>query len=104
MNQQELNNSVLLSSQRALLGVITPNIRMITIGWEGLKKLHVRAYYDMEPNEEDIEEMNAVCAEIDSDIPFEKDCVECIFSEEPLKDLKILSHIVFARKENSSNR
>jgi len=99
MNQQELGTSVLLSSQRALLGVITPNIRMITIGWEGLKQFYIKAYYDIEPTEEDIEEMNAVCAEIDSDIPFEKDNVECIFSEESLKNLKILKYIVFARKE-----
>lgn len=98
MKEQEIQNSVLLSVQRALLGVITPNIRMITIGWEGINRLHILAYYDKEPTEEDVEDMNSVCAEIEADVPFEKDKVECLYSNTEFKNLKVLKFIVYSRK------
>ena len=99
MTDLELSIKTRLSCQRALLGSVTGNLRMVTIGWDGLKLFHLRAYFRLSPSEEDVEEMEAVCAEVLSDIPFEKDRVECLTDLRMIKDLDVLKQIVFARKE-----
>lgn len=99
MTEDQINISVRLSIQRALLGVITPNVRMITVGWDGLKLLKIRAYFDCVPNADQIEDVDAACAEVVSDIEFERDNVECIFSTSALKDLEIFKFVAYSRKE-----
>ena len=99
MTEKELSINVRLCCQVALLGAITPNIRLITIGWDGLKLFHLRAYFNSEPTEDEVEEMNAVCSEIDADIPFENDKVECIYESKQRKDLELLKCVVYSRKE-----
>lgn len=99
MTEEQINISVRLSIQRALLGVITPSIRMITVGWDELKMLKIRAYFDCIPDAGQIEDIDAACAEVVSDIEFERDNVECIFSASALKDLEILKFVAYSRKE-----
>jgi len=99
MTEQELSSRTRLSVQRALLGEITPHLRMVTIGWEGLKVFKIRAYFDILPNEDLIEDINVVSTQVIADIPFETDQVECIYSTELQKDLEIFKHIVYSRKE-----
>ncbi len=99
MNEKELNIKVRLCCQVALLGTITPNIRLITVGWDELKLFHLRAYFDTEPTEDDFEEMDAVSSEVISDIPFERDKVECIYDTRQRKELELLKCVVYSRKE-----
>ncbi len=99
MTEQELSITVRLSSQRALLGAITPNVRLVTIGWDGLKLFKLKVYFATEPSEDEIEDFNIVSTEVISDIPFENDQVECILSHEPKNKLDLYQYIVFSRKE-----
>ena len=99
MDEGKLNVQVRLSCQRALLGNIIPEIRLITIGWNGLRLFKLRAYYDRQPTEEDIDDMNTVSGEVLSDIPFEHEETECIFNTMPRNELDILNVIVYAKKE-----
>ena len=99
MDERELSINVRLCCQVALLGTITPNIRLITIGWDELNLFHLRAYFSTEPSEEEIEEMDAVCGEIDADLPFKKDKLECIYDIRPRKELELLKYTVYSRKE-----
>jgi hypothetical protein len=100
MEERELAVKVRLSVQRALLGTITPNIRLITIDWDALKSFRMRVYYDVKPSEDDIEEMEAVISEVVSDIPFETaPNVEAIHDLRPRSVLEIFKYTVFARKE-----
>ena len=100
MTEQELVIAVKLSCQRALLGAITPNIRLITVKWDDLKDFYFKVYYDTVPSEVDIDEMEAVIAEIDADIPFERDHgAECIYDTRPRNQLEVYQWTVYARKE-----
>lgn len=100
MTEGELIVAVRLSCQRALLGAITPNVRLITIKWDGFKDFYFRAYYDIPPVEEDIVEMEAVISEIVSDIPFERDHgAECIYDSRPKNQLEFYDWTVYSRKE-----
>jgi hypothetical protein len=99
MTEKELSISVRLSCQRALLGAITPNVRLVTIGWDGLKLFKLKAYFASEPGEDEIEDFNVVSTEVISDIPFENDQVECVYSNEPKSKLDLYHWIVYSRKE-----
>jgi hypothetical protein len=99
MTELELSNYIRLSCQRALLGTVTPNLRMVTIGWDELKFFHLRAYYSSTPSDGEIEEMESASAEVIADFPFEKDQVECLPDTRMRKDLEVLKYVVFARKE-----
>lgn len=99
MIETELSVGTRLSCQRALLGIITPNLRMVTLGWDGLNLLQLRAYFNVPPTEDEIEDIEAVCGEIVSDIPYEKDKVECIHNTNSLQELEVLKCIVYCRKE-----
>jgi len=100
MTEDELNVNVRLSCQRALLGAITPNVRMITVGWDGLKNFRLRVYFENEASPEEIEVMEAVTSEIISDLPFEVvDSVEGVVLNETITNLPVFKCVVFARKE-----
>ena len=72
MNQNDIRIRVLLSIQRALLGMIYPSIRAISVGFEQLDKLKVIYYLDREPVDEDYESISELTTEIISDIEFKK--------------------------------
>lgn len=99
MKEEELNIQVRLSCQRALLGAITANIRMITVDWNGLSLFKLRAYFINQPTDDDIDNMNIVSGEILCDISFEHEETECFFNERPMNELDILKVVVYERKE-----
>ncbi len=99
MTERELSINVRLSCQRALCGAITPNVRLITVGWNNLDLFHLRAYFGEAPTDDEVDEMDAVSTEVISDIPFERDKVECLMDTRLRKDLDLLKAIVYASKE-----
>jgi len=100
MTERELTITVKLSCQTALLGTITPNIRLITIGWDDLDSFYLKSYYDNSPSEEDIEEMDAVITEVIAAVPFKKcRAPECIFDTRPRNQLELYKWTVYSRKE-----
>ncbi len=100
MEQKDIACNTLISAQRALLGVITSNIRAVSIKWEGVEKLNLRIHYDSQPTEDEVEDMEIVTAEIIADVPFHcVDPIEIIVTNEPITALKFLDRLIYLRKE-----
>ncbi len=99
MTDQEILVKILLSAQRALLGMIYPSIRAIAVDFEGIRKLKMIYYLDREPNEDDYENISEVTTEIFADINFLEVEELCIFSKEPFNNLDHLKAWVYMRKE-----
>lgn len=96
----EVRRNVLLSIQKALLGMIHSEIRAIAIGFESRQKLIVVYYLDREPNEDDYENISDVTAEVLGDIDFSEVEEKCIFSKDALLKLDNLDSWVYKRKED----
>ena len=99
--QQKLRTEVLLSAQKALLGMIYPEVRAIAIGYLE-KTLKLLYYLEREPNESDYEILEEVTSEIIADFPSETfDHIEeiCLFSEKRMNDLENLNGWIYIRKE-----
>ena len=98
--KQDFETTLRLSFQRAMLGEITPNMRLITVGWnEKLTELHVTIYFDKEVTEEDEENINNITAEVFADIDFKSEKIACVYDTRPLGELDVLRFIAYARKE-----
>lgn len=100
MSEGEIRIDVLISMQKALLGMIYPEIRAIAVGWEGLKKLKVIYYLDREPKEEDFENISVVTTEVFADINFSEVEEQCIFTKLNINQLDNLKSCVYIRWEN----
>ena len=101
MTEKDIQCFALLGAQRALLGVITPGIRAVSLQWDGFKLLQFRVHYEKQPSEEEMEGMEVVVAEILADIPFHRaDPVETIVTAEPVSELKFLDRLIYLRKES----
>lgn len=100
MEYVEIRRDLLLSTQRALLGMIYPEIRAIAVGFEGLQKLKVIFYLNREPNEDDYENISVVTTEILADINFVEVEERCFFSDQIIVNLDNLDSWVYVRKEN----
>lgn len=98
-NKIEFRKDVLISIQRALWGMIYPEIRAIAVGYDGIEKLKVIYYLDREPIEDDYENINEVTAEVCSDINFTEVEVLCVYTKEPFIKLDNLISWVYMRKE-----
>lgn len=59
---------LLLSVQRALLGAVSPNLRAVTCGWEGVE-IKLRFVFDGEIAEEELEDARIVGTEVIADFP-----------------------------------
>ena len=70
--------SIKQSARRATIGTITPGMAAIAIGWQS-RCLHLIAYLDRVPNEDDNEAVSDMAGEIISDFPdyFLKTKEEC---------------------------
>ena len=100
MTEHQLTCDILLAAQKALLGAITPHLRMVSIKWDGLKSLSCRAHFDSQPAQADIDEMDAVVSQIIADVPFEwADMLDVVVSDAPVAELEPLGTMVFLRKE-----
>mgnify|MGYP001799997501 CR=1 FL=1 len=99
-NHLKFKDRLLLSTQKALLGMIYPDIRAVSVGHEGIEKLKIIIYLDREPDEDDFEVVSDVAGEICSDIPFRNVEEVCEFSAEPIPSLDKLASWVYMRKES----
>ncbi len=95
----ELRRDVLISIQRALLGMIYPSIRAIAVGYDDIEKLKMIYYLDREPNEDDYENISDVVGEVCSDIDFQEVEELCVFTKEPINKLDNLVSWVYIRRE-----
>lgn len=95
----KLRRDVLLTVQVALLGEVSSAVRAIMVAWSP-KKIHLRAVFDGEIDEDDGESMECVATEILASFPNHDVEVECVRLDAPapLKDL-FLMHTVYRRKE-----
>ena len=82
----KLRNSLLLTAQRALLIMIYPSIRAITVGIENNDKLKVIYYLDRTPIHKDCENISDVAGEICSDLYFLNVEEICLFNNIPISD------------------
>jgi hypothetical protein len=64
----DIRTRLLLSLQRALLGAVSPGLRAVTCGWEGVE-IKLRFVFDGEIAEEDSEDAGIVGAEVAADFP-----------------------------------
>jgi hypothetical protein len=60
--------ALMISVQRALLGAVTDKLVTVTCGFAGTE-IRINAYFDSEPSEEDIEEIQCVGTEVIADFP-----------------------------------
>lgn len=100
MNQNDIRVRLLLSMQRALLGMIYPSVRAIAVGFDQFKKLKVIYYLDREPVEDDYESISEVTTEVIADIDFQEVEELCIYSQDPISKLDGLNSWVYTRREN----
>lgn len=94
-----LKTHVMLSAQRALLGMIYPAIRAIAIGFQDLNKLTLICYLDKEPSEDDYQNLSEIAGYILADINFEDIEEHCIYTVEPMSQLNSLTAIIYMRQE-----
>lgn len=99
MNYIDIRRTVLLSVQRALLGMIYPEIRAIAVGFEETKKLTLIYYLDREPNKDDFDNLSDVTGEVLADIDFSEVIEKCIYTTESISKLNSLESWVYIRKE-----
>jgi hypothetical protein len=101
MNTNEIRNKLLLSTQRALLGMIYPSIRAIAVGFDSLKKLKVVIYLDRKEEDFDYENLSVITSEILADINFMSVEEICCFSSIKFSSLEDgLVAYVYIRKED----
>ena len=98
--KENIKIDLLLSAQRALWGMIYPEIRAIAVGFEATRKLKIIYYLDREPTGNDYESISEVAGEICADINFTDVEEMCIYTKEAFSKLDNLSSWVYMRKEN----
>lgn len=99
MNEQEveLRTRVLLSTYRALLGRISPNMREIMIDW-GEDFYKIKAYFDRPTTDDDLELLSDVSGEVAADFPKMIKIEEYVeYSNKPAIELSPLREVVFMR-------
>lgn len=86
---------ILLSAQRAMLGLITPNMQAITISYKNVPVI-LRVYFKIKPTQDECELIKEITSEIVADIEEIKDIKEEIFvaqKPECLDDWLYLQHV-----------
>jgi hypothetical protein len=97
---REYYEQIMLSTQTALCDRIRPEMRVISIHWQGLEKFTMRVYFDKDPECPDYDDdLDDALAEINSHFLFKKLVLECIYSEEHKGKLKHVGPVVYSRKE-----
>jgi hypothetical protein len=93
----ELRVQVLLSTYKAMLGMISPNVRLISIAWDN-SYFKICAYFDRPVIDEDYDILKSISTEVASNFPEMNDITEYAeYSLEPIVQLKPLSEMVFLR-------
>ena len=77
MTDLEIRTKLLLSTQRALLGAVSPALREVSCGWQA-KQIKLRFVYDGEISDQDRDAAHIVGAEVIADFPADWDIEENI--------------------------
>lgn len=89
-----------ISAQRALLGVITPNLRAVTIKIDSQQKvLKVCFFYDKDISETQFDIASTAITEISADFP-DFDLDDCIERLDFPSKVPVEGRLVFQRKED----
>jgi hypothetical protein len=97
--QDQFRFRVLINTQRSLLGMITPNMRAITIDYSE-KEYHLKVYFEKGPSEREVEILTELTSEIAANMTeFKKFKEEYIVTSEKKNKLKCLSDWVYFRCE-----
>ena len=99
MENIEIRTKLLLSMQRALIGMIYQSIRAIKVEFFNLDLLKVTVYLDRMPIGFDYENLSDITGEILADIEFKKTEEMCLYSKDSKLDIKNESIWVYMRKE-----
>jgi hypothetical protein len=86
---------ILLSAQRAMLGLVTPNMQAITISYKNVPVI-LRVYYKVQPTQDECELIKEITSEIVADFEEITDIKEEIFvaqKSECLDDWLYLQHV-----------
>jgi len=101
---QDIRAKLLLSVQRALLGVIPGNVRKIQVQWHD-KKINLVVFYEKTLSESDKEDLSCAETEIIADFPAGYEILPTQFIQRnfpsPIEEIKDLnsSAWVYERKE-----
>ncbi|MCH9625163.1 MAG: hypothetical protein S4CHLAM123_03320 [Chlamydiales bacterium] len=92
----------LIATQHALLGAVTPNLRVVTIKvCLEEKMIKICFFYDGEISEEDFEIANTAITEVISDFPLDYQLDDHIERIDYPNAVPIDGRVVFRRKERS---
>jgi hypothetical protein len=96
-NDIELRTRVLLRTYEAMLGMISNNVRMISIDWTE-NSFKIKAIYDRPVNEDDMDALKVISTEVAAGFPKMNDIKEFAeYSLEPFSELNGLKKLVFLR-------
>ena len=97
ISEPELRTRILLSTYSAMLGMISPDIRLITIDWSE-NYYGIKAYFDRSVVEDDLDILKAITTQVAADFPQMVEFKEFAdFSVAPLSELPKLKKAVFIR-------
>ncbi len=101
--QSNMENEIILSANRAFFGLISKEVRGITIDWDvDLNYLKLRVYIELGASEIISEDMDIAFTDIISDFNFKKVYdIECIYTNEELSSLIEYKTWYFIRKEDN---
>lgn len=101
MEREDFPAYILLEAQSALLGIITPKIRAVSIEWDEDVRLSFRVHYESQPTEGEVEEMEIATTEIIAGVPYITwlNPVEVVVTNAPIPELEFLNRLVYLRKE-----
>jgi hypothetical protein len=104
-SMHDIRARLLLSVQRALLGAVSPRLRAVTCGWEGVE-ITLRFVFDGEMVEEDLEDAGVVATEVAADFPAPWTVDEDVARLDYPDDLRPvgLALWAFRRKEGAAER
>lgn len=93
----QLRTKVLLCTYDAMLGMISPDVRLISIDWS-VKHFYIMAFYDRVINDDDIDILKTITTEVAANFPGINDIKEYAeFSDKPFGEIKALKKMVFLR-------
>jgi hypothetical protein len=97
IKDNELRVRVLLSTYRAILGMIPNDIRLVTIDW-GVNHYVIKAYFDRPVNDDDFDLLKVITTEVAADFPQMINISEdAEFSSDPIEKISALKELVFLR-------
>lgn len=95
----EFRRAVLLTFQVALLGMVTPSLRGVTVGWDE-RRIVGRCFFDGRVGESEVEAASEVEAEVMASFPDHEVSVTAERLDEPVPlNSRSLTAWVYCRKE-----